>query len=174
MPSALNLSRGHEARVGRVERAQAGQRTCSSHFPVCAWSQTPILSLVSHLISRKKCTRRALDRTGATIRLWYLSAYGLVKSETFVGFVQLFSSRFPWQEQTCGDQKPNNTKRCNGHIAIEKMRKRTTVHTIAPTTAGTRKGNCKKLSFANNKFEQRYPSFFLYRRIARLSSTSVN
>jgi hypothetical protein len=57
--------------------------------------------------------RRALDRTGATIRLWYLSAYGLVKSETFVGCtgcVQLFPSRFPWQEQTCGDQETKQHK----------------------------------------------------------------
>lgn len=50
-----------------------GKERAQSHFPVCAWSQTPILGLVSHLISRKNCMRRALDRTGATIRLWYLA-----------------------------------------------------------------------------------------------------
>lgn len=50
-----------------------GKERAQSHFPVCAWSQTPILGLVSHLISRKKCMRRALEQTGATIRLWYLA-----------------------------------------------------------------------------------------------------
>jgi hypothetical protein len=177
MPSALNLSRGHEARVGRVERAQAGQRTCSSHFPVCAWSQTPILSLVSHLISRKKCTRRALDRTGATIRLWYLSAYGLVKSETFVGFVQLFSSRFPWQG-TNNMWRPKNpttqngtTGNRNGHM-LSKMENEQQFTQSLPTTAGSSKGNCKKLSFANSKFEQHtYPSFFLYRESRKIIIT---
>jgi hypothetical protein len=125
--------------------------------------------------------RRALDRTGATIRLWYLSAYGLVKSETFVGFVQLFPSRFPWQEQTCGDQKPNNTKRCNGHIAIEKNEKtNNSSHNRFPPPLVAAREIAKSCHFINASERQHqiredsYPSFFLYRRIARLSSTSVN
>jgi hypothetical protein len=87
------------------------QERAQSHFPVCAWSQTPILSLVSHLISRKKCMRRALIATGATIRLWYLA---LVPCQIGDFVCATFSDRpcpFPMQDSMCGDSKPNNNRK---------------------------------------------------------------
>jgi hypothetical protein len=106
----LNLSRGHEARVGRVERE--AQERAQSHFPVCAWSQTPILSLVSHLISRKNCMRRALIATGATIRLWYLALVPCQIGD-FV-LCNLFRPTLPvfHAGQRCvGTAKPNNNRK---------------------------------------------------------------
>ena len=133
------------------------------------------MGLVSHLISCRNATRRALDQTGATIRLWYLALVPVSNRRLWCStlgsvVVQPSPRDVSHAEQHVGTK--NNTKRAlDSATAMLSKMKRSTVH----ASLHRREGNCKKLSsltngLRNSKWKNNTPLSVLYRAKSKLSS----